>query len=77
MIKIAMACVIMVMSQVVALPVFTPVGLNPVAEYQLVFVIDTTRNATSTGIAYYNAFVQVAADVAWLNGGTILDGVKS
>ena len=44
--------------------IVVPTGLNPGDKYHLVFVTSTTRNATSTSIADYNAFVQSAADAA-------------
>jgi hypothetical protein len=45
-----------------AAPVTIPLGLNPGDEYRLVFVTSTTRDATSTNIADYNAFVSAAAN---------------
>jgi PEP-CTERM motif len=45
-----------------AAPVTVPLGLNPGDEYRLVFVTSTTRDATSTNIADYNAFVSAAAN---------------
>ncbi len=59
-----------------ALPILTPSSLNSGDTYQLIFVTSTTRDATSSNIADYNAFVQSAANAAWLGGGTILDGVQ-
>jgi hypothetical protein len=45
-----------------AAPITTPVGLNPDDQYRLVFVTSTSRDATSTDIADYNAFVTAAAN---------------
>lgn len=45
----------------VAAPITVPTGLSPGDQYRLVFVASTTRDATSSNIADYNAFV---ADVA-------------
>ena len=45
-----------------AAPITTPVGLNPGDQYRLVFLTSTTRDATSTDIADYNAFVTAAAN---------------
>lgn len=41
-----------------------PAGLAPGDTYQLVFVTSGTTAATSADIAYYNSFVQSAADAA-------------
>ena len=41
-----------------------PAGLNPGDTYHFAFATSTTRNAASTDIADYNAFVQAAADAA-------------
>ena len=50
-----------------AAPVVTPTSLNPGDTYRLAFVTSTTRDATSTNIADYNAFVtSVANTVAQL-----------
>jgi len=45
-----------------AVPITQPTGLNPGDEYRLVFVTSTTRDATSSDIADYNAFVTAAAN---------------
>ncbi len=42
--------------------VTTPVGLSPGDQYRLAFVTSTIRNATSSNIAVYNAFVTAAAN---------------
>ena len=42
--------------------VLQPPGLNPGDEYRLLFVTSATRDATSSNIDDYNAFVQAAAD---------------
>ena len=44
-----------------AAPITVPVGLNPGDTYRLAFVTSTTRDATSSDIADYNAFVTAAA----------------
>jgi hypothetical protein len=45
-----------------AAPITIPTGLNPGDTYRLAFVTSTTRDATSTDIADYNAFVTAAAN---------------
>jgi hypothetical protein len=45
-----------------ATPITVPTGLNPGDEYRLVFVTSTTRDATSSNIEDYNAFVTTAAN---------------
>ena len=51
-----------------AAPITVPAGLSPGDHYRLVFVTSTTRDATSSNIGDYNAFVSsVAASVAELN----------
>lgn len=42
--------------------VTVPAGLNPGDEYRLAFITSTTRNASSTNIADYNAFVTGVAN---------------
>ena len=42
-------------------PITVPTGLNPGDQYRLAFVTSTTRDATSTNIADYNAHVTTAA----------------
>ena len=44
-----------------AMPVTVPAGLNPGDTYRLVFVTSMTRDAMSSDIADYNAFVTAAA----------------
>jgi hypothetical protein len=46
---------------VAADPITQPTGLNPGDQYRLAFVTSTSRDATSTDIADYNAFVTSAA----------------
>lgn len=46
-----------------AAAITVPAGLNPGDNYRLVFVTSTTRNATSSNIADYNAFVTSAANL--------------
>jgi hypothetical protein len=41
-----------------------PAGLNPGDDFYIIFVTSTTRDATSTDIADYNAFVNTAADLS-------------
>lgn len=45
-----------------AAPITVPTGLNPGDTYRLAFVTSTTRDATSSDIADYNAFVTAAAN---------------
>jgi hypothetical protein len=45
-----------------AAPITIPTGLNPGDTYRLAFVTSTTRDATSTDINDYNAFVTAAAN---------------
>jgi hypothetical protein len=45
-----------------AAPITVPTGLNPGDQYRLAFVTSTTRDATSSNIADYNAFVTTAAN---------------
>jgi hypothetical protein len=52
----------LVTSAVGAIPV--PTGLNPGDKYHLAFVSSTSRNALSSNIADYDAFVQTAANAA-------------
>ena len=47
-----------------ATPVTAPTGLNPGDTYRLVFVTSTTRDAQSSDIADYNAFVTAAANTS-------------
>lgn len=44
--------------------VIPPIGLAPGSQYELVFVTDATRNATSPNIADYNAFVTAQATLS-------------
>ena len=52
--------------------IIVPTGLNPGDKYHLAFVTSGTRDATSTSIADYNAFVQSLADAAGIGN---LEGV--
>ena len=45
-----------------AAPITVPTGLNPGEQYRLAFVTSTTRDATSSNIADYNAFVTATAN---------------
>ncbi len=62
-----------------AAPITTPVGLDPGDQYRLVFVTSMTRDATSTDIADYNAFVTAAANTqqALVNLGTTWMAIAS
>ena len=51
-----------VSSTAYAMPITVPTGLNPGDQYRLAFVTSTTRDATSTVIADYNAFVTGVAN---------------
>jgi hypothetical protein len=50
-------------AQAVSVP-YVPSGLNPGDTYHVVFVTDQKRDATSSNIADYNAFVQSQAELA-------------
>jgi hypothetical protein len=45
-----------------AVPITVPTGLSPGQQYRLAFITSTTRDATSSNIADYNAFVTNAAN---------------
>ena len=45
-----------------AVPITVPTGFNPGDQYRLAFVTSTTRDATSSNIADYNAFVTGVAN---------------
>jgi hypothetical protein len=45
-----------------AVPITVPTGLDPGEQYRLAFMTSTTRDATSSNIADYNAFVTNAAN---------------
>ncbi len=62
--SILAAAVLGVAASVANAAIVVPPSLNPGDKYHLVFVTSTSRNATSTNIADYNAFVQSAADAA-------------
>ena len=49
-------------SESLAVPITVPTGLSPGAQYRLAFVTSTTRDATSSNIADYNAFVTATAN---------------
>jgi hypothetical protein len=50
------------LSSAQAAPIIVPAGLNPGDTFRLVFVTSTGRDATSSNIADYNAFVTAAAN---------------
>ncbi len=52
-----------------AMPIFTPTELSAGDTYQLAFVTSAQRNATSSNIADYNAFVQTAGDALLISLG--------
>ncbi|GJL65208.1 MAG: hypothetical protein NPIRA05_01790 [Nitrospirales bacterium] len=58
-----------------AMPILLPTGLNPGDTYQLTFFTREARNAVSTDISDYNAFVQGAADLAGIGLGSPLGDV--
>jgi hypothetical protein len=61
---LAFGTLVLVTTSSVAAPVTLPPDLNPGEPYRLVFVTSTTRDATSSNIGNYNAFVSsVAASV--------------
>lgn len=70
--NILVGAVLGVTASVASAAIVVPPSLSPGDKYHLVFVTSTTRNATSTNIADYNAFVQAAADNAGIGSG---DGV--
>ena len=70
--NILAAAVLGVTASVASAAIVVPPSLSPGDKYHLVFVTSTTRNATSTNILDYNAFVQAAADNAGIGSG---DGV--
>mgnify|MGYP003672668138 CR=1 FL=1 len=45
-----------------AAPITVPTGLNPGDQYRIAFLTTTTRNASSSDIAVYNAFVTAEAN---------------
>ncbi len=59
-----------------AIPILTPTGLSAGSSYQLVFVTSSTRDATSSSIADYNAFVQTVANTAGIGIGGALGDVN-
>ena len=70
--NILVGAVLGVTASVASAAIVVPPSLSPGDTYHLVFVTSTTRNATSTNILDYNAFVQAAADAANIGSG---DGV--
>lgn len=61
-ILIGIATVGLTVTTAMAAIVALPTGLNPGEQYRLAFVTSGTTDALSTNIAFYNAFVQAAAD---------------
>ena len=59
---LAIATLALTAHMTLAAPVTIPAGLNPGDTYRIAFVTSTTRDATSTNIADYNAFVTAAAN---------------
>jgi hypothetical protein len=59
---LAIAVLSMTAPSVVSAPITVPTGLNVGDQYRLAFLTSTTRNATSSNIADYNAFVTAAAN---------------
>ena len=70
--SILTAAVLGVAASVANAAIVVPPSLNPGDKYHLAFVSSTSRNALSSDIADYNAFVQSAADAA---GFGITEGV--
>ncbi len=58
----AIAAMAMTSNTALAAPITIPTGLNPGDTYRIAFVTSTVRDATSTDIADYNAFVTAAAN---------------
>lgn len=59
---LAITALAMTASSALAAPITVPTGLNPGDTYRLAFVTSTRRDATSTDIADYNAFVTGVAN---------------
>lgn len=78
-IALAAAVTLLLGGMAQAAVITTPSGLNPGDQYRLVFVTSTGRDATSSDIADYNAFVtSVAATVSELNAlGTTWTAIAS
>jgi hypothetical protein len=58
----AVAALLASVIECLAAPVTVPTGLNPGDQYRLAFVTSTARDATSSNIADYNAFVTGVAN---------------
>jgi hypothetical protein len=59
---LSVAAVAITATAVLSAPITVPAGLNPGDQYRLAFVTNTTRVATSSNIADYNAFVTAVAN---------------
>ena len=60
---VGVACLVSMALSLQAQVTTVPTGLNGGDQYRLVFVTSTTRDATSSDIADYNAFVNYAASL--------------
>ena len=58
------ACIFAFITTTVNASLVVPVGLNPGDKYHVIFTTSTTTLPTSTDIAFYDGFVQSAADAA-------------
>lgn len=63
--------------QIASAAVFVPAGLQPGDTYQLVFVTQGTRDATSANINDYNAFVQQQAELSHHTAGISWKAIAS
>lgn len=59
---IGFAAVALTATAALSAPITVPAGLNPGDQYRLAFITSTERDATSSDIADYNAFVTTAAN---------------
>ena len=59
---VAALAVVVTAGSAAAIPITVPTSLSPGDQYRLAFVTSTTRDATSSDINDYNAFVTTAAN---------------
>jgi hypothetical protein len=57
----AVLAVVTIFTEAALADVIPPIGLAPGSSYQLIFVTDSTTNAMSSDINYYNSIVQTEA----------------
>ena len=70
----ACAFILAVLSTSVNASLVVPAGLSPGDKYHVIFVSSTTRDATSSDIADYDAHVQAAEDAAGIGNTIGLNG---